>query len=32
MTETALVPAVAADAGIPFVELVGWKVEDASLD
>jgi D-alanine-D-alanine ligase len=32
MTETSLVPEIAAHAGISFVELVGWMVEDASLD
>jgi D-alanine-D-alanine ligase len=32
MTETSLVPELAADAGITFEELVGWMVEDASLD
>jgi D-alanine-D-alanine ligase len=32
MTETSLVPELAAHAGVSFVELVGWMVEDASLD
>jgi len=32
MTETSLVPELAADAGITFEELVRWMVEDASLD
>ncbi len=32
MTETSLVPELAADAGITFDELVKWMVEDASLD
>ena len=32
MTETSLVPELAAHAGIPFVELVRWMVEDASLN
>jgi D-alanine-D-alanine ligase len=32
MTETSLVPEMAAHAGISFGELVGWMVEDASLD
>jgi D-alanine-D-alanine ligase len=32
MTETSLVPELAAHAGITFEELVGWMVEDASLD
>jgi D-alanine-D-alanine ligase len=31
MTETSLVPEMAAHAGIPFEELVAWMVEDASL-
>ncbi|MBB5047187.1 D-alanine-D-alanine ligase [Rhodopseudomonas rhenobacensis] len=31
MTETSLVPELAADAGITFDELVQWMVEDASL-
>jgi D-alanine-D-alanine ligase len=31
MTETSLVPELAAFAGIPFEELVRWMVEDASL-
>jgi D-alanine-D-alanine ligase len=31
MTETSLVPELAAHSGIPFVELVQWMVEDASL-
>jgi D-alanine-D-alanine ligase len=31
MTETSLVPDMAAHAGISFEELVGWMVEDASL-
>jgi D-alanine-D-alanine ligase len=31
MTETSLVPELAADAGITFEELVRWMVEDASL-
>lgn len=31
MTETSLVPEMAAHAGVPFVELVQWMVEDASL-
>jgi D-alanine-D-alanine ligase len=32
MTETSLVPELAAHAGIPFDELVRWMVEDASLN
>jgi D-alanine-D-alanine ligase len=32
MTETSLVPELAAYAGIPFGELVQWMVEDASLN
>jgi D-alanine-D-alanine ligase len=32
MTETSLVPEMAAHAGIPFGELVAWMVEDASLE
>jgi len=32
MTETSLVGEIAAHAGISFVELVGWMVEDACLD
>ena len=32
MTETSLVPELAAHAGISFEELVAWMVEDASLD
>jgi D-alanine-D-alanine ligase len=32
MTETSLVPEIAAHAGISFAELVAWMVEDASLD
>ena len=32
MTETSLVPELAAYAGIPFDELVQWMVEDASLN
>jgi len=32
MTETSLVPELAAHAGIPFAELVQWMVEDASLN
>lgn len=32
MTETSLVPELAADAGVTFDELVQWMVEDASLD
>ena len=32
MTETSLVPEMAAYAGISFEELVRWMVEDASLD
>ena len=32
MTETSLVPELAADSGITFEELVEWMVEDASLD
>jgi D-alanine-D-alanine ligase len=31
MTETSLVPEMAAHAGIPFPDLVAWMVEDASL-
>jgi D-alanine-D-alanine ligase len=31
MTETSLVPELAAHAGIPFEQLVSWMVEDASL-
>ncbi len=32
MTETSLVPELAAHAGLPFGELVRWMVEDASCD
>ena len=32
MTETSLVPELAAHAGVTFEELVRWMVEDASLD
>jgi D-alanine-D-alanine ligase len=32
MTETSLVPEMAAHAGLSFVEFVAWMVEDASLD
>ena len=32
MTESSLVPELAAHAGITFEELVGWMVEDASLN
>ena len=32
MTETSLVPDLAAHAGIGFEELVRWMIEDASLD
>ena len=32
MTETSLVPELAAHAGIPFEELVAWMIEDASLE
>ncbi|HXW25871.1 MAG TPA: D-alanine--D-alanine ligase [Xanthobacteraceae bacterium] len=32
MTETSLVPEIAAHAGISFAELVRWMVEDASLN
>jgi D-alanine-D-alanine ligase len=32
MTETSLVPELAAHAGIPFPDLVSWMVEDASLE
>jgi D-alanine-D-alanine ligase len=32
MTETSLVPELAADAGITFEELAAWMVEEASLD
>ncbi len=32
MTETSLVPELAAHAGLNFGELVRWMVEDASLD
>ncbi len=32
MTETSLVPELAAYAGIPFDELVQWMIEDASLN
>src|SRR5215212_803632 len=32
MTETSLVPELAAEAGVTFDELVQWMVEDASLD
>ena len=32
MTETSLVPEMAAHAGVPFPDLVAWMVEDASLD
>ena len=31
MTETSLVPEIAAHAGVSFGELVRWMVEDASL-
>jgi len=31
MTQTSLVPEMAAHAGISFEELVSWMVEDASL-
>ena len=32
MTETSLVPELAAYAGMPFDELVRWMAEDASLN
>jgi D-alanine-D-alanine ligase len=32
MTETSLVPELAAHSGMTFEELVRWMVEDASLD
>jgi D-alanine-D-alanine ligase len=32
MTETSLVPELAAHAGISFEDLVGWMIEDASLN
>lgn len=32
MTQTSLVPELAAHAGMTFEELVKWMVEDASLD
>ncbi len=32
MTETSLVPELAAHEGMSFVELVSWMVKDASLD
>jgi D-alanine-D-alanine ligase len=32
MTETSLVPELAAHAGLSFEDLVSWMVEDASLD
>jgi D-alanine-D-alanine ligase len=32
MTETSLVPELAAHAGTSFEDLVKWMVEDASLD
>jgi D-alanine-D-alanine ligase len=32
MTETSLVPELAAHAGVPFDELVQWMIEDASLN
>ena len=32
MTETSLVPEMAAHAGLSFGELVEWMVEDASCD
>jgi D-alanine-D-alanine ligase len=32
MTETSLVPELAAHAGMPFEDLVAWMIEDASLD
>ena len=32
MTETSLVPEIAAHAGLSFGELVKWMVEDASCD
>jgi len=32
MTETSLVPELAAHAGISFAELVQWMIEDASLN
>jgi D-alanine-D-alanine ligase len=32
MTETSLVPELAAYAGMPFEDLVGWMIEDASLN
>ena len=32
MTETSLVPEMAAHAGISFAELVQWMTEDASLN
>jgi D-alanine-D-alanine ligase len=32
MTETSLVPELAAHAGVAFDELVRWMIEDASLN
>ena len=32
MTETSLVPELAAHAGVTFDELVQWMIEDASLN
>jgi D-alanine-D-alanine ligase len=32
MTETSLVPEMAAHAGMSFEELVHWMIEDASVD
>jgi D-alanine-D-alanine ligase len=32
MTPTSLIPELAADAGMPYGQLVAWLVEDASLD
>lgn len=32
MTQTSLVPEIAAHAGLSFGELVRWMVEDASLN
>lgn len=32
MTETSLVPELAAHAGLPFEDLVAWMIEDASLN
>jgi D-alanine-D-alanine ligase len=32
MTETSLVPGLAAHAGVTFEELVRWMVEDASME